>query len=42
MKRNETIDRKNEEDKEEYVWEYNDKKIKNRGRERKIVRRSRK
>jgi hypothetical protein len=38
MKRNQTIDKKNEEDE----WEYNDKTIKNRGRERKIIRTSRK
>jgi len=38
MKRNETIDKKNGEDKEEDEWEYNDKTIKNRGRERKIIR----
>jgi hypothetical protein len=34
MKRKETIDKKKEEDE----WEYNDKTIKNRGRERKIIR----
>jgi hypothetical protein len=42
MKRNQTIDTKNEEDKEEDEWEYNDKTIKNRGRERKIIGISRK
>jgi hypothetical protein len=42
MKRNGTFDKKNEEDKEEYEWECNDKTIKNKGRERKIIGRSRK
>jgi len=42
MKRNEIIDKKNEEDKEEDEWEYNDKTIQNRWRERKIIRKSRK
>jgi hypothetical protein len=37
MKRNATIDKKNEED-EEDEWECNDKTIQNRGRERKIIR----
>jgi len=42
MKRNEKIDKKNEEDKKEDKWKYNDQTIKKRGRKRKIIRRSRK
>jgi len=42
MKRNETIDKKNEEDKKEDRWKCIDKMFKNRGRERKIIGTSRK